>query len=171
MHRFLRSLRAAGRSLLSQSRGYPFATNLSLVSIPIGMLALIIGPDISRAFTDVFRRPEPVYVWGVILLLGGVNVAWGIVFHVPSRERAGLYVLAFAYAFYGVSAVVGLGAGGLVTGPISVTLAISAVQRARGILTYAKENVVIAEELAVPVVTDVHRGLVLPVPPDESQPG
>lgn len=127
------------RALSNHGRGYPFATNLSLVSIPIGLLAVIIGPEISRGFTAVFgNRPEPIYVWGVLLLLGGGNVAVGIGQRLPSRERAGLYVLAVAYAFYGISVIVGLGWGGMVTGPVFVVLALSCVMRARVILAAAK---------------------------------
>lgn len=123
----------------NHGRGYPFATNLSLASIPIGLLAVIIGPDISRGFSAVFAgRPEPIYIWGVVLLLGGGNVALGIGQRLPSRERAGLYVLAVAYAFYGVSVIVGLGWGGTVTGPIFIVLALSCVQRAGVLLAAAK---------------------------------
>lgn len=158
-------VRRVARSLLAQSRAYPFATNLSLVSIPIGLLAVIIGQDVSRAFTDVYNRPEPVYVWGVVLMLGGINVAYGIVWHVPSLERGGLYVLAVAYAFYGVSVIVGLGVGGLVTGPISLTLAISAMQRARVIFANAHGLLEVMQKIDVPVVTDVHSGLIAARPP------
>lgn len=127
------------RALRTHGRGYPFATNLSLASIPIGLLAIVIGPGISRGFTVVFaNRPEPIYIWGVLLLLGGTNVAVGIGQRLPSRERAGLYVLAVAYAFYGISVIVGLGWGGMVTGPTFVVLAVSCAMRARVILTAAK---------------------------------
>jgi hypothetical protein len=126
-------------ALRNHGRGYPFATNLSLVSVPIGLLAIIIGPDISRGFGVVFgNRPEPIYVWGVLLLLGGVNVAIGIGQRLPSQERAGLYVLAAAYFFYGTSVMIGLGWGGLVTGPVFVVLAISCVMRAHVLLVAAK---------------------------------
>lgn len=149
-------------SLWAHSRAYPFATNLSLISIPIGLLALVIGPSISRAFSDVFPgRPEIIYVWGVALLLGGLNVAHGIVRHIPSRERAGLYVLAVAYAFYGVAVLYGLGRGGMVTGPISLTLAVSAIQRARVFDSAAMIHLAELKTYA-PVTTDVHTGLILP---------
>jgi hypothetical protein len=127
------------RALRNHGRGYPFATLLSLISIPIGLLAIIIGPGISRGFGVVFLgRPEPIYVWGVLLLLGGGNVAIGIGQRLPSRERAGLYVLAVAYAFYGVSVIVGLGWGGMVTGPVFLVLALSCVMRAHVLLVAAK---------------------------------
>lgn len=127
------------RAVRNHGRGYPFATNLSLMSIPIGLLAVIIGPNISRGFSTVFAgRPEPIYIWGVVLLLGGSNVALGIGQRLPSRERAGLYVLAVAYAFYGVSVIIGLGWGGMVTGPIFIVLALSCVQRAGVLLAAAK---------------------------------
>jgi hypothetical protein len=127
------------RALQNHGRGYPFATLLSLVSIPIGLLAIVIGPDVSRGFTIVFfGRPEPIYVWGVLLLLGGFNVAIGIGQRLPSRERAGLYVLALAYAFYGVTVIIGLGWGGMVTGPVFIVLALACLMRAHVLLVAAK---------------------------------
>lgn len=123
----------------AHGRGYPFATNLSLISIPVGVLAVVIGPDISRGFVQVFGdRPETIYGWGAVLLLGGMNVALGIGQRKPSRERAGLYVLALAYSFYGVCVIIGLGTGGLVTGPVFLILAASCVQRAHIILVAAR---------------------------------
>jgi hypothetical protein len=118
-------------AVVAQSRATPFAANLSLVSIPIGLVALLLGPSVSSAFTLVYHRPELIYVWGIVLLLGGANVAHGIIARVPSRERGGLYVLAVAWGFYGVSVLIGLRTGGLVAGPLALTLALSALQRAR----------------------------------------
>ena len=118
-------------ALFRSSRGFPFATNLSLVSIPIGLAAMILGPPVSRAFSILFHRPEIVYVWGVVLCLGGAYVAAGIGQLKPSMERAGLCIVAPAYLFYGVSVIIGLREGGLVAGPVFIALAISCLQRAR----------------------------------------
>jgi hypothetical protein len=131
-------------AMRAHSRSFPFATNLSLISIPIGALALVIGPEVSRGFVNVFAgRPEVIYAWGAVLLLGGCYVAVGIG-RKPSRERAGLYVLAMAYSFYGVSVIVGLGFGGLVTGPTFIALSLSCVQRAHNILVTARAMAVLA---------------------------
>lgn len=127
-------------ALARHSRAYPFATNLSLISIPVGLLAVTLGTGVSRAFADVFDRPEPVYVWGAVLLFGGVNVAYGIARHIPSRERAGLFVLAIAHTFYGSCVIIGLGWHGLVTGPTFLVLALSCAQRARSILARARDD-------------------------------
>lgn len=133
------NVRALLDTVRAHGRGYPFATNLSLISIPIGLLAVCIGPDVSRGFVAVFAdRPEPIYCWGAVLLLGGYNVAVGIGRRQPSKERAGLWVLAGAYAFYGVCVIVGLHAGGLVTGPVFLTLAASCLQRAHIIMVAAR---------------------------------
>jgi hypothetical protein len=143
-HRPVRAATAILAALKAHSRGYPFATNLSLISIPIGLLALVIGPEVSRGFVNVFAgRPEVIYGWGALLLLGGINVAMGIG-RKPSREQAGLYVLALAYAFYGVSVIIGLGRGGLVTGPTFIALAASCIQRAHNILVTARAMAVLA---------------------------
>lgn len=120
------------QTLIQRSSSRPFATNLSLVSIPIGILAIVIGSAISSGFTHVWGdHAVSIYVWGVTLLLGGYNVAAGLLGGKPARERAGLFVLATAYAFYGVCVIIGLGWGGMVTGPTFVALAISCLQRAR----------------------------------------
>ncbi len=124
---------SAARSIARHQGKYPFAANLSLISIPIGLLAIFVGQNVSRAFSLVFHRPEPIYIWGVVLLLGGCHVAYGVIRSRPSTERAGLFVLAAAYAFYGVSVIVGLEVAGLVAGPTFVVLALSCVQRARAI--------------------------------------
>lgn len=133
--------------LTKRSSAYPFATNLSLASIPIGLLAVAFGQDVSKAFTYVYHRPEPVYVWGVVLLLGGFNVAAAIAGNVPSKERGGLYVLAAGWAFYGVSVIIGLGQGGLVSGPLALIVAVSCVQRARSIMAHAKVVAAVIEDL------------------------
>jgi hypothetical protein len=133
----------------AQSRATPFAANLSLVSIPIGLVALLLGPSVSSAFTLVYHRPELIYVWGVVLLLGGANVAHGIIARSPSRERGGLYVLATAWGFYGVSVLVGLRVGGLVAGPLAVTLALSALQRAR-VINLSAARLAAVEPVVVP---------------------
>lgn len=135
-------------ALSAHNRGYPFATNLSLISVPIGLLALIIGPEISRGFVAVYGgQPGVIYGWGAVLLLGGINVALGIGHRRPSRERAGLYVLALAYAFYGVSVIAGLGWGGLVTGPVFCILAVSCGQRAHNILESARALAVVTQQV------------------------
>lgn len=133
------------RLLLSRSAAYPFATNLSLVTVPIGLIAIIIGPEVSRAFSIVFHTQLVVYLWGVAMALGGLNVAWGIMRHTPSIERAGMFVLCVPLAFYGVFVIVGLGRGGLVTGPVFLVLAVSCLQRARIIARAAHAVHVLAD--------------------------
>lgn len=129
---------AVARTLFERSSTYPFATNLSLITIPVGVIAVIIGPDISRGLGNVFHRPELIYIWGAWMVVGGGNVALGILREHPAVERAGLYVLVVPLLFYGVFVIVGLGRGGLVTGPVFCGLAISCFQRAQFILRAAQ---------------------------------
>lgn len=136
------------RLLLSRSAAYPFATNLSLITVPIGLIAMIIGPEVSRAFTIVFSTPVLIYVWGVWMVLGGLNVAWGILRNTPSIERAGMFVLFAPLSFYGVFVMVGLGRGGLVTGPVFCVLAVSCLQRARIIHRAAHAGEILAAAAA-----------------------
>lgn len=122
----------------ARARSAPFATNLPLLSVPVGALAVLVGPPVSTAFDRVYHRPELIYVWGAVLLVGGANVAVGIHQRLPSIERAGLYVLACPWAFYGASVIVALRLGGLVAGPLALTVGLSCWLRARYILTEAR---------------------------------
>lgn len=142
------------RALLGRSSAYPFATNLSLITIPIGALAVLIGPEISRGFGNVFHRPELIYVWGVWMFVGGLNVAAGILRGRPAVERAGLYVLVVPLLFYGVFVVVGLGRGGLVTGPVFCSLAVSCFQRAQFILRASRDRDTLRAVIADAGVSD-----------------
>jgi hypothetical protein len=112
--------------------------NLSLMSIPVGLLAVAIGPEVSRAYSLVYHIPELIYVWGTVLLLAGGNVAFGVIRRRPSQERAGQFVLAAAWGFYGISVIIGLKAGGLVAGPLALAMALSCLQRAAFIMTTAR---------------------------------
>jgi hypothetical protein len=123
-----RSLRQH-RRLSQRIVRYPFATILSLTAIPVGALAIIVGPGVSRAFTIVYDQPGLIYVWGGVLGAGGVAVLLGILWSRPSIEMAGLFTLAPAFGFYGVSVIIGLGVGGLVTGPLNLGLALACVMR------------------------------------------
>lgn len=138
---------AALRTLLDRSFAYPFATNLALATIPVGLLAVIIGQEISQGFSNVFHRPELIYIWGVWMAVGGINVAAGIVRRHPAVELAGFYVLLVPLLFYGIFVIVGLGRGGLVTGPVFCCLAISCAQRARLIARGTKERVILRATL------------------------
>ena len=136
--------------LVKRSMASPFAVNLPLVMIPIGAMGVIIGPEVSRAFSLVYHRPELIYIWGTWLMLAGLNVAWGLIRRTPSIERGGLYALIVPLAFYGISVIVGLGVGGLVTGPVFCVLALSCFQRARFILTEAKAVALVNQTHAEP---------------------
>ena len=146
---------AAIQTLYNRSRHYPFATNLSIITIPIGILAVIIGPEISQGFTNVFDRPETIYIWGIWMLVGGFNVAVGILRQHPAVERAGLYALTAPLAFYGVFVIVGLGIGGLVTGPVFCGLAVSCFQRAQLIARSSKERVILRATLTEATLVEV----------------
>jgi hypothetical protein len=126
------------RRLASRIARYPFATLLSLVSIPIGLLAVALGQSVSRSFTIVYAQPSLVYVWGAVMCGGGLAVLLGILRGTPSFELAGLLTLGLAFSFYGVSVLLGLGMGGLVAGPISLALGLACALRAWGIWIVAR---------------------------------
>lgn len=145
---------AGARTLIGRSSAYPFATNLSLITIPIGVLAVCIGTEISRGLGAVFHRPEVIYIWGIWMFLGGLNVAVGILRQRPTVERAGLYVLTVPLLFYGVFVVVGLGRGGLVTGPVFCGLAVSCLQRAQLMLRSSEIRTSLLATIAETAVPD-----------------
>lgn len=129
------------RRIVRHATAAPFATLIPLAAVPIGLLSIAIGPEVSRAFTIVYHRPELIYAWGAVLALGGAYVAAGIMRRTPSYERGGLYVLGGAFTFYGISVIIGLGRGGLVTGPMFCVIAAACLLRARLILVRAKDLV------------------------------
>jgi hypothetical protein len=102
------------------------------MAVPIGITAILIGASVSEAMSRVLiALPEVVRLWGVVLVVGGIASVWGRYGGRPWLERVGLRTLGPAYALYGVSVLLGLGYGGLVTGPMFLALAGACFVRSR----------------------------------------
>jgi hypothetical protein len=136
------ALAAAGRSLAVLARRTavirgrmvesPFQVAVSAMAIPIGIAGIILGASVSEAMTRVLGNvPEVVRLWGAFTVAGGAAAVYGRYGGRPWLERAGLRTLGPAYALYGVSVLLGLGHGGLVTGPMFLALAVACLVRTR----------------------------------------
>jgi hypothetical protein len=125
----------------------PFQVAVSAMAIPIGVMAIALGASVSEAMTRVLGNvPEVVRLWGAVVLVSGATALGGRYGGKPWLERAGLRTLGPAYALYGVSVLLGLGFGGLVTGPMFLALAVACFVRARLSLRSEVERLV-AEEI------------------------
>lgn len=112
--------------------GSPFQVAATVMAVPIGIVAIALGADISEAMSRVLGNvPEIVRLWGVAIAVGGVVAVYGRYGGRPWLERAGLRLLGPAYGLYGFSVLLGLGRGGMVTGPMFLALAVACFARAR----------------------------------------
>jgi hypothetical protein len=120
---------------VAQVQQLPFQLLATAISAPIGIGAMIIGTEVSTAMSRVLSGQIPVVrLWGLLMLLGGCCATYGRLTRRLSLERTGLRVLAPAYALYAGSVLLGLGFGGLVTGPMFFALAIACYVRLHGSL-------------------------------------
>ena len=102
----------------------PMAITLPLGMIPIGIAAIILGDNASRAFTEL-GGAAMIRVMGVAMLTGGLLVAAGIVRNDALLEVVGLALAAFGATVYGIGVLLGLGLNGLVTGPENLIIALA----------------------------------------------
>jgi hypothetical protein len=90
----------------------------------IGLAAIILGDNASRAFTEL-GGGSMIRVMGAAMLVGGALVTTGIVRADYLLEVIGLALAAFGATVYGVGVVMGLGTQGLVTGPENILIALA----------------------------------------------
>ena len=113
-----------GRLLWAAWRTQPTAVTLPLGMILIGLLAVILGENVSRAFTEL-GGAAMIRVMGLAMLTGGLLVAVSIIRSDYLLEVIGLALAAFGAIVYGVGVVMGLGTQGLVTGPENILIALA----------------------------------------------
>lgn len=111
----------------------PTAVTIPIVMVPIGICALILGTDISQAFTNISADGGVVVIriMGAAMLTGGVLVIVSIVRGDAVQEAIGLAFAAFGAAIYGGGVVIGLGEQGLVAGLGYLAIAVGFVGRIR----------------------------------------
>jgi hypothetical protein len=113
-----------GRMLWAAWREQPTAVTLPLGMTLIGLAAIILGEDASRAFTEL-GGAAMIRVMGAAMLIGGLLVAVGIARSDYLLEVIGLALAAFGATVYGIGVVLGLGLNGLVTGPENLLIALA----------------------------------------------
>lgn len=108
----------------------PMSVIIPAALIPIGAITTALGPDASRAFTLL---PDGVkfiaHSMGMLMLLGGVLVLLGVASGETFTELVGLVLLATGCAIYGGGVIIGLGVGGLITGPMFLAIAVASITR------------------------------------------
>lgn len=114
----------AGRVLWAAWKDAPTAVTLPLGMILIGLLAVILGENASRAFTEL-GGSSMIRVMGLAMFTGGLLVTVSIIRNDYLLEVIGLALAAFGAAIYGIGVILGLGLNGLVTGPENILIALA----------------------------------------------
>jgi hypothetical protein len=115
---------STGRLLWAAWRQQPTAVTLPLGMTLIGLLAVILGENASRAFVEL-GGSAMIRVMGLAMLAGGLLVAVSIIRSDYLLEVIGLALAAFGAVVYGVGVILGLGFNGLVTGPENILIALA----------------------------------------------
>lgn len=102
----------------------PTAVTIPVVMLPIGIAALILGDDASRAFANL-GGALLVRMMGAAMVTGSVLVIVSILRDDASVEVIGLAIAALGAAIYGAGVIMGLGTQGIVAGLgyLAITLA------------------------------------------------
>lgn len=103
----------------------PTAVTIPVVMLPIGVIALILGDDASRAFANL-GGGLLIRVMGAAMVTGSTLVIVSILRDDVFIEGLGLSLAALGAAIYGAGVILGLGSQGLVAGLgyLAVTLAL-----------------------------------------------
>lgn len=117
-------MNAVGRVLWAAWREQPTAVTLPLGMTIIGIAAIILGDNASRAFTEL-GGGSMIRVMGAAMLVGGILVTTGIIRSDYLLEVIGLALAAFGATVYGIGVILGLGTQGLVTGPENLLIAVA----------------------------------------------
>lgn len=108
----------------------PMSVIIPAALIPIGAVATVLGPASSKAFGLLPDSARFVaHGMGMLMLLGGVLVLLGVAAGETFTELLGLLLLATGCTIYGAGVVIGLGVGGLITGPMFLAIAVASITR------------------------------------------
>jgi hypothetical protein len=113
-----------GRLLWLAWREQPTAVTLPLGMTVIGLAAIVLGENASRAFVEL-GGSAMIRVMGAAMLVGGLLVAASIIRSDYLLEVMGLALAAFGATVYGIGVILGLGLNGLVTGPENLLIALA----------------------------------------------
>lgn len=122
--------------LIALSR--PFTLPLGIAALIVGILALWYGSAVSAALSIV--TPETVApantvtrAWGLLQIIGGIQVLRGVLGPRLDTERSGWSFLIFADVFYSVGLIAGLGVAGSAAGTYLAALAFGSALRMLGL--------------------------------------
>lgn len=118
-------------------RTRPLSVSIPMMLIPVGLVATVLGPRVSRAMT-VLGGAGVAHLMGILMLLGGALVAVGIARADSLTEMFGLACCAGGCAIYSVGVLLGLGLNGAVTGPIFLAITIGFLGRVMVLATLAR---------------------------------
>jgi hypothetical protein len=116
----------------------PFTLPLGLAAVVVGCLALYYGAAVSAALSAI--TPETVApkdtitrFWGLLQVIGGIQVLRGVLKPRLDTERSGWSILIAANIFYSVGLIAGLGLAGSAAGTYLAALAVGSVLRTLGL--------------------------------------
>lgn len=131
-------IRNLWRTLQVTAVARPFTLPLAVAAVVVGCLALWFGAAISAALSVVL--PESVApadtiarFWGLIQVIGGVQVLRGVLIPRLDTERSGWGYLIGAFVFYAAGLVGGLGVAGSAAGTYMALLAVGCALRSWGL--------------------------------------
>lgn len=118
----------------------PFSLPIAVAAVIVGGLALWYGADVSKALSillpDGVAPPNTIArFWGLLQVMGGVIILYGVVRIRSDAERTGWSVLIGAHLFYAAGLIGGLGLAGSAAGTYMVALAVGSVLRVLGLKT------------------------------------
>lgn len=116
----------------------PFTLPVGVAAVIVGCLALWYGAAVSAALSVVL--PESVApantiarFWGLIQVIGGVQVLRGVLTPRLDTERSGWGYLIGSFVFYSAGLIAGLGVAGAAAGTYMALLAAGAALRSWGL--------------------------------------
>jgi hypothetical protein len=126
----MRSSRALRLAVLNR----PWSMVMTITAVPVGVAALLLGEDASRAFTIIggggFASALIPHLIGALLLFGGFLALAGVARHGHFWEALGLSCIAAGSLIYGFGVLVGLGLNGLIAGGLGIGNGVGAGLRA-----------------------------------------
>lgn len=117
----------------------PTAVTVPLAMIPIGVAALILGEDASRAFANI-GGGTVIRFMGAVMLAGGISVLAAILRDDALYELVGLVLAALGAAIYGIGVILGLGTHGVIAGGGFLAMAIAFLGRIRLLMRAARSQ-------------------------------
>lgn len=115
----------------------PLPMSVSVAMVPVGLVVMDLGARASRALT-VIGGDLPARWLGVLVFVGGVCTVAAAIRGSASTEAAGAGCISAGMAIYSTSVFVGLGVQGLISGIVTLSLAVGYLLRMFGLAATAR---------------------------------